>query len=85
LILDKMSDHWSRFYDTGRWVIERESPRRVRAELVGFATPDPLLCEFLGNYAAELFSRVGAPGARFSHPRCRCRGEAGCVYLVEWR
>ncbi len=84
-MLEKSGEYWHRFYDTGEWTVIRDTPTRVRGDLVGFAMPRPNLCDFLNGYLPALFARIGARDVRCTHPRCRTRGEAVCSYHLEWR
>ena len=85
LMLEKSGEYWHRFYDTGEWKITRESPTRARGDLIGFAKPNPDLCEFLTAYLPALFERIGAKDPKCTHPRCRTRGDAVCSFQLEWR
>jgi hypothetical protein len=85
MVLEKSGEYWSRFYDTGAWKITRESDKKARGDLSGFARPTAAHCEFLTTYCGFLFERVGCKDVRTSHPRCRVRGDSLCSYVVEWR
>lgn len=85
LMLEKSGEYWHRFYDSGEWRVTRDTPTRVRGDLVGFAIPDENLCEFINAYLPALFARIGAKDVRCVHPRCRTRGDTVCSYHLEWR
>jgi hypothetical protein len=85
LMLEKSGEYWHRFYDNGEWKVHRDSPTKVRGDLVGFAQPDPNQCEFLNEYLISIFARIGAKDVKCTHPRCRVRGDAVCSYHLEWR
>ena len=85
LILEKTGEYWSRFFDSGEWRVTRETPRRARGDLLDFAEPAAIVCEFITCYIEFLFMRVGAKEVRSSHPRCRVRGDALCTFLVDWK
>jgi hypothetical protein len=85
IVLEKSGEYWSRFYDTGTWKVTRESDKKARGDLAGFARPTAAHCEFLTTYVGCLFERVGCKDVRTAHPRCRVRGDTLCSYAVEWR
>lgn len=84
-MLEKSGEYWHRFYDTGEWKVTRDTPTRVRGDLIGFEKPHQNLCEFLNGYLPALFERIGAKDVKCTHPRCRVRGETVCSYDLEWR
>lgn len=85
LMLEKVSEYWSRFADTGHWQVTRETDHRARGDLVGLSHPHALHCEFLASYITAIFERIGARDPRCTHPRCRTRGDSACTFVVEWR
>jgi hypothetical protein len=84
-VLEKAMSYWSRFHDSGRWIIERRSETSALGTLVDFPIEDTLFCRHLTAYITRMFELVGARKVETEHTRCRGLGHAACVYLVSWR
>jgi hypothetical protein len=84
VVVEKTGEFWTRFYDTGRWTIVRETSSSVRGELADFAIPTRTHCLFMVHYVAALLGRAGAKRVNASHPKCRVRGDAVCAYVASW-
>ncbi len=84
-ILEKVSDIWGRFYETGHWTIERPSPTAVVATLRDFEIVDAPYCTFMSGYYVRLFELVGAKDVHVAHRACRARGDVACVFDGSWR
>ena len=82
-VLEKASDYWSRFHNTGRWRVERK-PNGASGTLYGWGAPDEVKCVYLGAYIARMFELVGVRQLELLHPRCRCRGDRGCTFEGSW-
>jgi hypothetical protein len=82
-VLEKSGELWGRFFDTGRWEIQRV-PRGADAALVDAGVVHEVFCRNLQAYLHRLFELVGAKGVSVRHPGCRARGDAKCTYLVRW-
>ena len=83
-ILEKTSEYWRRFHDSGTWVIERQGATRVRAFLDDWGQPDAALCRETIAYVVRAWELVGARNVRMDHPHCRSRGEKRCEFLGRW-
>ena len=83
-VLEKSTEFWSRFYDSGRWLITRRSDSQTHAELIGFALPNRDFCHFLNAYLVRLFALVGAKNVHWEHTRCACDGLDRCVFEGSW-
>jgi hypothetical protein len=84
-VLEKSADLWARFFDTGRWVIERPTPSSAIATLTDFAIVDPLYCTYLMAYFHRMFELVGAKSVHVHHTACRARGASACRFEGHWR
>jgi hypothetical protein len=84
-VIERLTEFWARFQDSGKWTVVRETPTRARATLEGWGAEEVASCERLGAYTQRLFELVGAKDVRLEHPRCRMRGDEACVFLGEWR
>ena len=85
LLLEKATDIWGRYYESGKWQIERPSSTTTAASLSDFSIVDARYCRFLAGYFLRMFELVGAKDVRVRHTRCRARGDAVCRYDGEWR
>jgi len=82
-VLEKASDYWSRFHNTGRWIVERKE-NGASGTLLDFDPPDELHCIYLGAYILRMFELVGGRQVRVIHSQCRCRGDSGCIFEGIW-
>jgi len=82
-VLEKASEYWSRFHNTGRWTVER-TVNGACGTLFEWGVPDEVNCIYLSGYIARMFELVGARDVRVLHSRCRCRGERGCIFEGTW-
>ncbi len=85
LLLEKAMEIWDRYYDSGRWLIERPAPNSAIGTLLDFGIVDARYCRYLGGYLQRLFELVGAHDVRVRHLRCRARGDSACRFDAEWR
>jgi hypothetical protein len=83
-VLQKASDYWSRFYDTGRWEVEPHGERGARGVLRDFAVPDRAFCLYLFSYIERTFRLTGVQGGNLAHSSCVCRGDHACVFAGSW-
>jgi hypothetical protein len=84
-VLEKAMEIWGRFYDTGKWAIERPTSTSASGSLSGFAIVDPLYCAYLRGYIERMFTLVGARDVHVHHTACRSRGDAYCRFEGQWR
>jgi hypothetical protein len=85
LLLEKSTEIWGRFYDTGKWTFERPSKTSAIGTLADFAIVDERYCRYLTGYFQRMFDQIGAKEARMRHPRCRGRGDKTCRFEADWR
>jgi predicted hydrocarbon binding protein len=83
-VLEKSTELWSRFFDTGRWEIKRVE-RGADATLVGHGVVHEVFCRNLTAYVHRLFELVGAKDVTVRHAECRSRGDARCLFVCRWR
>jgi hypothetical protein len=84
-ILEKATEIWGRFYETGTWTVERPSQSTAVATLRDFEIVDAPYCTFLTGYFVRLFELVGAKDVRVVHRQCRARGDDACRFEGSWR
>jgi hypothetical protein len=84
-LLERVGGIWTRFFDSGRWSVERPSPTSTEATLADFGIVDATYCAYLGAYFVRLFELVGARDVTLGHSVCRARGHAVCRYDGAWR
>jgi hypothetical protein len=82
--VEKTTEYWRRFNDTGTWHVQRESETRVSGTLEGWGVVDEALCLELTGYMPRVIELVGGKDAVMRHPRCRARGGAVCAFDLEW-
>ena len=83
-VLEKSTEIWSRFFDTGEWQISRPSPTSAEGVLRDFGIVDKALCEYLRAYLRRLFELVGAKQVEVRHTECRARGGKVCRFHGTW-
>ncbi|MFO0763057.1 MAG: V4R domain-containing protein [Byssovorax sp.] len=84
LAIEQMGKYWSRFHDTGQWVVERKSEREIQARLSGWGVIDPALCRELCGYFQRTLELIGGRDVRVEHPRCRARGAGECEFRAHY-
>ncbi len=84
-VVEKTAQLWSRYHDSGRWVMNRESPTRAIGELSGWLVVDEGACEVLNGYLERILQLVGAERAVARHVACRARGARTCTFELDWR
>jgi hypothetical protein len=84
-LLERATDIWVRFYDSGVWDVTRFTDTSAAGTLRDFAITDPLYCEYVRGFILRLFELVGAREPRTKHTKCRARGDAGCRFEGEWK
>jgi hypothetical protein len=84
-LMQKNATLWGRYHDSGRWETPPEEPGRVGGRLYEFAVQDEAFCARLRGWLCGAVKMTGGRDARASEPRCRCRGDEYCEYLVEYR
>ena len=83
-VLEKAEQYWGRFYDSGRWRVERLGPKAARGQLFDFDSVERLFCVYLRAYIKRMFELVGARDPRVTHPTCRSDGAPKCVFQGSW-
>ena len=82
-IVEKTSDYWKRFHDTGTWLVTRED-HGVAAVLDGWGCVDAALCKELVAYLTRALELAGAKNVQFEHPKCRGRADPQCIFKGRW-
>jgi V4R domain len=83
-VLERSTEIWGRFFDTGHWKIVRPTSTSVDALLTDFGLVDRAVCTYLEAYLRRLFELVGAKDVEIRHPECRARGGKVCKFLGSW-
>ena len=83
-LLQKSADFWHRYYDSGRWVIERPGSKHAIGHLEGWGEADPVLCREVRGYLTRTFELTGARQVTMQHTACRARGDARCTFIGRW-
>lgn len=82
-IVEKTSEYWKRFHDTGTWNVARDD-HGVSAVLDGWGVVDAALCRELVGYLTRLLDLVGAKNVVVEHPKCRGRTDPQCLFKARW-
>jgi len=82
-IIEKTSEYWKRFHDTGTWNVTRDD-HGVVAVLDGWGVVDAALCRELAAYLTRVMELVGAKNVFVEHPKCRGRADPQCVFKGRW-
>src|SRR5262249_20178378 len=83
-VVERAADYWTRFQSSGTWAVDRLSPTKIRATLVGWGSEDELSCVRLAAYIERLFQLVGARNGSMERVACRARGDEACVFAGHW-
>lgn len=82
-IVEKTSDYWARFHDTGTWNLTRDD-HGLTAVLDGWGVVDAALCRELVAYLTRVLELVGAKNVLVEHPKCRGRADPQCLFKLRW-
>lgn len=82
-IVEKTSEYWGRFHDTGTWNVTRDD-RGVSAVLDGWGVVDAALCREVVAYLTRVLELVGAKNVLVEHPKCRGRADPQCLFRARW-
>jgi hypothetical protein len=82
-IVEKTSEYWKRFHDTGTWHVERDD-HGVSAVLDGWGHVDVALCRELVAYLTRVLELAGAKNVILEHPKCRGRADPQCIFKGRW-
>ena len=80
--LDRAGRMWHRFHDSGEWEVEG-GDKWLRGRLRGFSVVDEKYCRVLAAWIKRAGQMTGARG-EVSHPECRARGAASCLFEGWW-
>ncbi len=82
--IEKTTDYWRRFHDTGTWNVKRETPNFVTGTLDGWGVVDEALCLELTGYMPRIIELVGGNEPVLQHLHCRARGSSTCMFELRW-
>lgn len=82
--VEKITDYWRRFHDTGSWEVNRVSESEVTGALHDWGVVDRALCRELTGYMGRVLELVGAKHVIMEHTRCRALGDDVCGYRARW-
>ncbi len=75
---------WKRYYDCGDMKVLKMIPQGAELELVDFPdVPKGHEHELIG-WMGEALRETGVKQVQVSHPSCKARGDAGCLFQVRW-
>lgn len=83
-VVEKTTDYWRKFHDTGSWEMKRLSDKEIEGTLSGWGVVDHALCRELVGYFSRLLELVGAQGVIVEHPECRAKGAGRCYFRARW-
>jgi hypothetical protein len=76
---------WAKYYDSGQVIFRLETPRLMIAEVTGWQSHHPFLCEVVRFARAAALEAMGCKEVR-SELRCKLNvGGDACVTTLEWK
>ena len=84
-LVDMAASVCGRYHDSGHWELEPEQPQRIAGRLLGFDVRDSYFCARLRGWLQGAVELTGGQGAAVVEPRCRCRGQDHCLYVMTWQ
>jgi hypothetical protein len=95
-VLEKSTEIWSRFFDSGAWTITRSTETSADGFLEGWTIVDAVSCDYLCAYLHRMFELVGAKNVVVRHPDCRARPHThaqmhshtpskACRFVITWQ
>jgi len=85
-VIQKGASLWPQFHDTGRWEVRHggNSETHAVAELHDLGVVDEAICASIRGWIIGLAKLTGSKAVRVRHATCRAKGDAACVYEVQW-
>jgi predicted hydrocarbon binding protein len=85
MVLEKGTDLWKRYQDSGQWEIKRLSPFRLVASLTGWGITDEIVCVRLSAWCGRMLELVGGNQVVIHRLRCIGRGDGVCQFEAHWK
>jgi uncharacterized protein (TIGR02265 family) len=82
-LLAKASNTWSSVHNTGKMLVENQTPGSARIRLRDFAS-EPAHCARLTGWFVRLSEMTGAKNVRITHDECLTRGARDCSWDLQW-
>lgn len=83
--VEKLTELWPRYHDSGRWTIVESSGTHVIGRLDDWGgNVDAILCRGAAGYIGRCLELAGARHVVMDHPKCRARGDAFCLFTSRW-
>lgn len=83
-LVERAGKVWRQYYDSGDLVVLEPGPSSVVFELRDFASPHRAHCETVLGWSQRAAELTGVGDVTASHPECRARGDAKCVFRIAW-
>lgn len=83
-LVERATQMWSTYHDTGRWELDVAEERRFDGRLVDFAVPDPVFAVRLEGWLRRAFELCGARDVRVQETRLRDAGGSVYEYVGSW-
>ncbi len=83
-IVEKATQVWSRYYDSGSLVTRQNDPGHVIIEMRDFVQPHRAHCLSVLGWMRETLRMSGASDCEVVHTTCRTRGQAICEFEAHW-
>jgi hypothetical protein len=83
-VMERSTDLWRRYQDSGVWTIERPTEKSAIGALRSWGSNEEATCERLGGYLGRLLELSGSKGVRVARDRCRSRGDDHCRFHATW-
>lgn len=84
-VLDRASQLWRQYYDSGRMGLTERGAASCALELVGFETPHLAHCLGVTGWIRRTLELTGRTGVKAAHTACRARNERRCEWRASWQ
>jgi hypothetical protein len=81
-LMKRIAALWRQFNDQGEMKVLQVADTRLVLEVAGIREPSWLFCSTITGWCREVSSAMGVSGASATHPECRSKGDARCVWDV---
>ncbi len=83
-VLDRASELWKDFDDTGELQIEKTGPNSAIARIIGHQGGNEANCNHTLGFFERTMEMTGAKNVSIVHTKCIFRGDECCEYIGTW-
>ncbi len=84
-LFDRAGTLWSRYHDSGSWLLSPSAPGRIHGQLRDFEVVDRAFCMRLSGWLLGAVELTGGREALVVETRCRALGDDCCEFAGTWR